>query len=65
MILSEFDQNGGEFAFVASVPIAGYHCSWLPVLNLKDCVRAFWQANPGETKFSDAELGSPRFYDLV
>jgi SAM-dependent methyltransferase len=28
-------------------------------------VRAFWQANPCGTKFSDAEPGSRRFYELV
>ncbi|MEO6391200.1 MAG: class I SAM-dependent methyltransferase [Pyrinomonadaceae bacterium] len=33
--------------------------------NLKDRVRAFWQANPCGTKFSDAEPGSRRFYELV
>jgi ubiquinone/menaquinone biosynthesis C-methylase UbiE len=33
--------------------------------NLKDRVRAFWQANPCGTKFSDAEMGSRRFYELV
>jgi ubiquinone/menaquinone biosynthesis C-methylase UbiE len=34
-------------------------------LQLKERVRAFWQANPCGTKFADAELGSRRFYELV
>jgi len=34
-------------------------------VNLKDQVRAFWQANPCGTKFSDAEPGTRRFYELV
>src|SRR3954471_16184314 len=33
--------------------------------SLKDRVRAFWQANPCGTKFSDAEPGTKRFYELV
>jgi ubiquinone/menaquinone biosynthesis C-methylase UbiE len=33
--------------------------------SLKERVRAFWQANPCGTKFSDAEPGSRRFYELV
>src|SRR5712664_3366938 len=33
--------------------------------NLKERVRAFWQANPCGTKFADAEPGSRRFYELV
>lgn len=33
--------------------------------NLKDRVRAFWQANPCGTKFADAPPGTPRFYELV
>ncbi len=33
--------------------------------NLKQRVRAFWQANPCGTKFADAELGTRRFYELV
>jgi ubiquinone/menaquinone biosynthesis C-methylase UbiE len=36
-----------------------------PESSLKDRVRAFWQANPCGTKFSDAEPGSRRFYELV
>jgi ubiquinone/menaquinone biosynthesis C-methylase UbiE len=32
---------------------------------LKDQVRAFWQAHPCGTKFTDAEPGSRRFYELV
>src|SRR4029453_6475869 len=34
-------------------------------VNLKDQVRAFWQANPCGNKFSDAEPGTRRFYELV
>lgn len=33
--------------------------------NLKERVRAFWQANPCGTKFADAPPGTPRFYELV
>ncbi len=33
--------------------------------NLKERVRAFWQANPCGTKFADAPPGSRRFYELV
>lgn len=33
--------------------------------NLKERVRAFWQANPCGVKFADAEPGSRRFYELV
>ena len=33
--------------------------------NLKERVRAFWQANPCGVKFADAEPGSKRFYELV
>lgn len=33
--------------------------------NLKERVRAFWQAHPCGTKFADAEPGSRRFYELV
>lgn len=36
-----------------------------PNANLKDRVRAFWQANPCGTKFADAEPGSRRFFELV
>ena len=32
---------------------------------LKERVRAFWQEHPCGTKFSDAEPGSRRFYELV
>lgn len=32
---------------------------------LKERVRAFWQANPCGTKFADAEPGTKRFYELV
>jgi ubiquinone/menaquinone biosynthesis C-methylase UbiE len=32
---------------------------------LKERVRAFWQANPCGTKFADAEPGSRRFFELV
>lgn len=32
---------------------------------LKERVRAFWQANPCGIKFSDAEPGSRRFFELV
>lgn len=33
--------------------------------NLKERVRAFWQAHPCGTKFADAEPGTGRFYELV
>ena len=33
--------------------------------NLKERVRAFWQANPCGTKFADANPGTRRFYELV
>ncbi|HEX9545580.1 MAG TPA: class I SAM-dependent methyltransferase [Pyrinomonadaceae bacterium] len=33
--------------------------------NLKERVRAFWQANPCGVKFADAEPGTRRFYELV
>ena len=33
--------------------------------NLKERVRAFWQANPCGVKFADAEPGSRLFYELV
>ena len=33
--------------------------------NLKERVRAFWQANPCGTKFADAPPGTRRFYELV
>ena len=36
-----------------------------PQNNLKERVRAFWQANPCGTKFADAPPGSRRFYELV
>ncbi|HEV2883457.1 MAG TPA: class I SAM-dependent methyltransferase [Pyrinomonadaceae bacterium] len=34
-------------------------------LNLKERVRAFWQANPCGVKFADAEPGTRRFFELV
>src|ERR1044071_9047438 len=34
-------------------------------LQLKERVRAFWQAHPCGVKFADAEPGSRRFYELV
>ena len=33
--------------------------------NLKERVRAFWQANPCGTKFADAAPGTRRFFELV
>jgi len=33
--------------------------------NLKERVRAFWQANPCGSKFTDAPLGSRQFYESV
>jgi SAM-dependent methyltransferase len=36
-----------------------------PNNNLKERVRAFWQANPCGVKFADAAPGSRRFYELV
>ena len=33
--------------------------------NLKERVRAFWQANPCGTKFGDTNPGTRRFYELV
>ena len=33
--------------------------------NLKERVRAFWQAHPCGTKFADAESGTRRFYELA
>jgi len=33
--------------------------------NLKEKVRAFWQANPCGTKFGEANPGTRRFYELV
>src|SRR5688572_16530242 len=33
--------------------------------NLKERVRAFWQANPCGTKFANAPPGTRRFYELV
>ena len=33
--------------------------------SLKERVREFWQAHPCGTKFSDAEPGTRRFYELV
>jgi len=34
-------------------------------INLKERVRAFWQANPCGVKFADAPPGTRRFYELV
>ncbi len=36
-----------------------------PNVNLKERVRAFWQANPCGVKFTDAAPGTRRFYELV
>ncbi|HEV7798506.1 MAG TPA: class I SAM-dependent methyltransferase, partial [Pyrinomonadaceae bacterium] len=36
-----------------------------PNKNLKERVRAFWQANPCGVKFADAAAGTRRFYELV
>jgi len=36
-----------------------------PNANLKDRVRAFWQANPCGVKFADAAPGTRHFYELV
>lgn len=33
--------------------------------DLKERVRAFWQAHPCGTKFSDAEMGTPEFFELI
>ncbi|SRR6266404_3190161 len=33
--------------------------------DLKERVRAFWQAHPCGTKFSDAEMGTPEFFEIV
>ena len=33
--------------------------------DLKERVRAFWQAHPCGTKFSDAEIGTPEFFERV
>src|SRR5258707_2218953 len=33
--------------------------------DLKERVRAFWQAHPCGTKFSDAEMGTREFFDRV
>ncbi|MGA9995311.1 MAG: class I SAM-dependent methyltransferase [Pyrinomonadaceae bacterium] len=33
--------------------------------NLKERVRAFWQANPCGTKFTEAEMGTRQFYERV
>jgi SAM-dependent methyltransferase len=32
---------------------------------LKERVRAFWQAHPCGTKFSDAEIGTPEFFERI
>src|SRR5205809_6117418 len=34
-------------------------------LSLKERVRAFWQANPCGTKFTDVEMGTRAFYERV
>jgi SAM-dependent methyltransferase len=36
-----------------------------PNTNLKERVRAFWQAHPCGTKFSDAAMGTPEFFERV
>ena len=36
-----------------------------PNADLKERVRAFWQAHPCGTKFSDAEMGTPEFFERV
>ena len=36
-----------------------------PNSDLKERVRAFWQAHPCGTKFSDAEMGTPEFFERV
>src|SRR3979409_1263203 len=36
-----------------------------PNVQMKERVRAFWQANPCGVKFADAEPGTRRFYELV
>jgi SAM-dependent methyltransferase len=33
--------------------------------DLKERVRAFWQAHPCGTKFSDAAMGTPEFFELI
>jgi SAM-dependent methyltransferase len=33
--------------------------------DLKERVRAFWQAHPCGTKFSDAEMGTPEFFERI
>src|SRR5258708_12804172 len=33
--------------------------------DLKERVRAFWQAHPCGTKFSDAEMATPEFFERV
>src|SRR3979409_482527 len=33
--------------------------------DLKERVRAFWQAHPCGTKFSEAEIGTPEFFERV
>src|SRR5260221_12680597 len=33
--------------------------------DLKERVRGFWQAHPCGAKFSDAEMGTPEFFELV
>src|SRR6266545_7994470 len=36
-----------------------------PNAQLKERVRAFWQAHPCGTKFSDAEIGSREFFERI
>jgi ubiquinone/menaquinone biosynthesis C-methylase UbiE len=36
-----------------------------PATNLKERVRAFWQANPCGVKFADAPPGTRKFYELI
>jgi len=38
---------------------------WMSNQDLKERVRAFWQANPCGVKFADAAPGTRRFYELV
>src|SRR5690348_12224268 len=33
--------------------------------DLKERVRSFWQAHPCGTKFSDAEMGTPKFFERI
>src|SRR5580765_8080332 len=36
-----------------------------PNQELKERVRAFWQEHPCGTKFSDAEMGTPEFFERI